>query len=85
MTRLSNDFEGKLRAFRKTDLPKRLHYVNNPRIGPIVLDVTPGYRVKDVRPAKKEKPPAEGFHGYDNIYPEMAVSLPFLLTVLHSR
>lgn len=74
VTRLNNDFEGKLRAFLKADLPKRLHYFNNPRISPIVLEVTPGYRVKDVRPNKKQKPPAKGLHGYDYIHPEMAVS-----------
>ncbi|XP_063841100.1 LOW QUALITY PROTEIN: venom phosphodiesterase-like [Scylla paramamosain] len=69
--RLSNDFPGKLRAFLKTDLPKRLHYVNDLRISPIVLDQQPGYRVKDVRPDSKKRDPPQGSHGYDYIHPGM--------------
>lgn len=69
--RLSKDFSGKLRGFLKTDLPKRLHYVNDPRISPIVLDQLPGYSVKDVRPNSKKRPPSQGSHGYDYIHPNM--------------
>ena len=72
--RLSRDFEGKLQAFLKSDLPKRLHYVNNPRISPIILDLQPGYSVKDVRPNAKKRPPTQGLHGYDNIHSDMDVS-----------
>ncbi|XP_045136923.1 venom phosphodiesterase 2-like isoform X2 [Portunus trituberculatus] len=71
MRRLSNDFPGKLRAFLKTDLPKRLHYVNDRRIFPIVLDQQPGYSVKDVRPDTKKRKPPLGSHGYDYIHPNM--------------
>ncbi|XP_045621686.2 venom phosphodiesterase isoform X1 [Procambarus clarkii] len=70
LRRLSCQLEG-MRVFRPEDLPKRLHYSNNRRLGDIVLDLDPGYFVKDLRPNIKSRPPLQGLHGYDYYFPEM--------------
>lgn len=60
-----------IRAYRKSELPKRLHFGSNPRIGEIVilpdLGVTTYFRPQGLKGAKIL---AAG-HGFDNAYPEM--------------
>lgn len=60
-----------LRVYRKGELPKRLHYGSNPRIGEIVIlpevGVTVFFRPEGL---DKLKILAAG-HGFDNAYPEM--------------
>lgn len=60
-----------LKVYRKGDLPKRLHYGTNPRIGEIVilpeLGVTTFFRPEGLSQVKVL---AAG-HGFDNAYPEM--------------
>lgn len=60
-----------LKAYRKGDLPKRLHYGTNPRIGEIVVVPEVGITVY-FRPKGMEgvKVLAAG-HGFDNAYPQM--------------
>lgn len=60
-----------IKVYDKSELPKRLHYGTNPRIGDIVilpeLGVTTFFRPQGV---DKSKVLAAG-HGFDNAYPEM--------------
>ncbi len=57
-----------VKAYRKSDLPARLHYGSNPRIGEIVV-------VPEIGTYIYFRPDAQlitgGAHGYDNINPEM--------------
>lgn len=65
-----NNIKG-IKAYRKGELPKRLHFGSNPRIGEIVvmpeLGVTTFFRPAGLKGVKVL---AAG-HGYDNAYPEM--------------
>lgn len=60
-----------INVYRKGELPERLHYGTNPRIGEIVilpeLGVTTYFRPDGLKNAKRL---AAG-HGFDNAYPEM--------------
>ncbi|PKA63334.1 hypothetical protein AXF42_Ash005229 [Apostasia shenzhenica] len=59
---------GKLKVFRKEDLPERLHYADSYRIPPVIGIVEEGYKVELVRSEKKE---CGGAHGYDNSFYSM--------------
>ena len=61
-----------LRCWRKTDIPKALHYGANPRVPPIICAAEPGWYI-----TTHERTPAGrdinlGSHGYDPATPEMA-------------
>lgn len=61
-----------VRAFRKEDLPRRLHYSDNDRIAPVLLLADEGWtitsqRYLDARPDR----PSGGSHGYDPLFESM--------------
>lgn len=60
-----------IKAYRKSELPKRLHFGTNPNIGEIVIlpeiGVTTYFKPEGLKGAKML---AAG-HGFDNAYPEM--------------
>lgn len=58
-----------IRAYKKEDLPKRLHYGSSDRIGQIVVLAEAGVTMV-YRPEGDVKALAAG-HGYDNAFPEM--------------
>lgn len=53
---------------RREDLPKRLHYGQNPRVAAIICIAEPGWSILAGAPAWPVK---GGAHGYDNQDPEM--------------
>ncbi len=59
-------------AYRKEDVPARLHYRDNPRIPPITALVDDGWTATS-RAYLERNPdgPSGGTHGYDNRYPSM--------------
>lgn len=57
-----------VRAYRKTDIPARLHYGTNPRIPEVVLIADPGW-VAGIRPIPSNI--NRGDHGYDWKWAEM--------------
>ena len=59
-------------AYRKEDLPARLHYAASPRIPPIVVLVDEGWTASSrARVARNPDRPSGGTHGYDNRFPSM--------------
>lgn len=52
-----------IRTFKKEELPERLHYGQNPRVGSVVVIPDCGWLLADSRQAK---PSVGGAHGYDN-------------------
>jgi alkaline phosphatase D len=52
-----------LRAFKREEMPERLHYYQNPRIGDVVVIPDCGWLLADNR---QKKPSFGGAHGYDN-------------------
>lgn len=59
-----------VRAMRKSDVPKRLHYGTSPRIGDIVVMGDPGVTIF-FRPSGLPDHILAAGHGFDNEYPEM--------------
>ena len=60
----------KMKAYRKNEIPKRLHYRNNPRIAPILLLAEPGWMIFDSR-EKARKKTLGGSHGWAPTTPEL--------------
>lgn len=57
-----------MQCHRKEDLPKRLHYGNNPRVAAIICLAAPGWTILSGPP---RYPVTGGAHGYDNQDPDM--------------
>lgn len=57
-------------CWRKTDMPRRLHYGRNPRVAPIVCLAEVGWTFRPRGYVPKN--PEGGDHGYDPAAPEMA-------------
>ena len=61
-----------LTAYRKEDLPARLHYADNPRIPPIVVLADEGWTASSRDyVARNPDRPSGGTHGYDNRFESM--------------
>ena len=61
-----------LTAYRKQDLPARLHYSDNPRIPPIVVLADEGWMASSqAYVARNPDRPSGGAHGYDNRFESM--------------
>ena len=61
-----------LTAYRKGDLPARLHHADSPRIPPVVVLVDEGWTASSRdRVARRPDRPSGGTHGFDNRYPSM--------------
>ena len=57
----------KFKVYRRTDVPRELHYNSNAREGdPIVVATGPYYiRARGPAPGEPDQPPSAGTHGYD--------------------
>lgn len=55
-----------IRFWKSNELPKRLHYGNNPRTLDFVIEAKKGYSL-----ARKDQKISGGTHGYDNKYKDM--------------
>ena len=59
-------------AYRKQDLPARLHYSDNPRVPPVVVLLDDGWTASSrAYIARNPDRPSGGGHGWDNRYPSM--------------
>ena len=56
-----------MRAYKKSELPYRMHFSEGPRIPPIILDFKIGWRGV----FREERYNGSGAHGWDNLYSEM--------------
>ncbi len=62
----------RFKVYRRADVPKKLHYNENPREGdPVIVPAGP-YNLRAKAPAKESSSPLRGGHGYDpRTMPEM--------------
>ncbi len=61
-----------LTAYRKEDLPARLHYADSPRIPPVVVLADEGWMASSrAYVARNPDRPSGGGHGWDNRFPSM--------------
>ncbi|KFM76598.1 Ectonucleotide pyrophosphatase/phosphodiesterase family member 5, partial [Stegodyphus mimosarum] len=60
-----------MRVYRKEQLPIRMHYADNPRIEPIVLDTDAGWTISSKKVEPNDYFCSGGAHGYDNLIPDM--------------
>ena len=61
---------GAMQCWRKSEIPARFHYGNNPRIPPIFCMADPGWMI--VSAARPDHYSAAGAHGFDPDDPSMA-------------
>lgn len=59
------------RAFLRTEVPERLHYRADPRIGDVVIVMDEHYMVSIRRPGREYSTPPAGMHGWDPALPSM--------------
>ena len=53
------------RAYLRSEVPARLHYRADPRIGDVVIVMEEHYMVSIPRPNREDSSPAAGMHGWD--------------------
>ena len=56
------------RAYLRQDVPARMHYRKDPRIGDVVVIMDEGYMLEE---EGRERRPVIGMHGWDNVLPSM--------------
>jgi predicted AlkP superfamily pyrophosphatase or phosphodiesterase len=63
-----------VRAYRREELPERLHYAGNPRIPPVLLLADEGWEIATRAEVAAHEHPQRGAHGYDPELPRMGAT-----------